>query len=46
MEMGVGIHGEPGRQRMNMKTAAEISEHWCRYFTLIFISRGVTFSNG
>ncbi len=26
MEMGVGIHGEPGRQRMNMKTAAEISE--------------------
>jgi dihydroxyacetone kinase-like protein len=26
MEMGVGIHGEPGRRRMNMKTAAEISE--------------------
>ena len=25
MEMGVGIHGEPGRQRMNLKTAAEIS---------------------
>ena len=26
MEMGVGIHGEPGRQRMSMKTAAEISD--------------------
>ena len=26
MEMGVGIHGEPGRRRMSMKTAAEISE--------------------
>jgi dihydroxyacetone kinase-like protein len=26
MEMGVGIHGEPGRRRMHMKTAAEISE--------------------
>jgi dihydroxyacetone kinase-like protein len=26
MEMGVGIHGEPGRKRMSMKTAAEISE--------------------
>ncbi|MGD8447268.1 MAG: dihydroxyacetone kinase subunit DhaK [Desulfobacterales bacterium] len=26
MEMGVGIHGEPGRKRMNMRSAAEISE--------------------
>ncbi|MBT8369105.1 MAG: dihydroxyacetone kinase subunit DhaK [Deltaproteobacteria bacterium] len=26
MEMGVGIHGEPGRSRMSMTTAAEISE--------------------
>ncbi len=26
MEMGVGIHGEPGRRRMGLKTAAEISE--------------------
>lgn len=26
MEMGVGIHGEPGRQRMSMKSAAEISD--------------------
>ena len=26
MEMGVGIHGEPGRRRLSMKTAAEISE--------------------
>jgi dihydroxyacetone kinase-like protein len=26
IEMGVGIHGEPGRRRMSMKTAAEISE--------------------
>ncbi len=26
MEMGVGIHGEPGRRRMNMKSASEISE--------------------
>jgi dihydroxyacetone kinase-like protein len=26
IEMGVGIHGEPGRRRMNMKTAAEISD--------------------
>ena len=26
MEMGVGIHGEPGRLRMSMKTASEISD--------------------
>jgi dihydroxyacetone kinase-like protein len=26
IEMGVGIHGEPGRKRMNMRSAAEISE--------------------
>ena len=26
MEMGVGIHGEPGRRRMSMKTASEISD--------------------
>ena len=26
IEMGVGIHGEPGRRRMSMKSAAEISE--------------------
>jgi dihydroxyacetone kinase-like protein len=26
IEMGVGIHGEPGRRRMNMKTASEISD--------------------
>ena len=26
MEMGVGIHGEAGRQRMKLKTADEISE--------------------
>jgi len=25
MEMGIGIHGEPGRQRMKMKTAREIA---------------------
>ena len=24
--MGVGIHGEPGRERMKLKTAAEIVE--------------------
>lgn len=26
MEMGVGIHGEPGRRRMSMKPASEISD--------------------
>jgi len=26
MEIGVGIHGEPGRTRMKLKTAAEITE--------------------
>jgi dihydroxyacetone kinase-like protein len=26
IEMGVGIHGEPGRRRMNLKTASEISD--------------------
>jgi len=26
MEFGIGIHGEPGRERMSMKTADEISE--------------------
>ncbi|HEY9810431.1 MAG TPA: dihydroxyacetone kinase subunit DhaK [Halomicronema sp.] len=26
IEFGIGIHGEPGRQRMEMKTADEISE--------------------
>ncbi len=26
MEIGIGIHGEPGRQRMKIKTAAEIVE--------------------
>ncbi len=26
IEMGVGIHGEPGRQRMEMKSAEEISD--------------------
>jgi dihydroxyacetone kinase-like protein len=26
MEIGIGIHGEPGRTRMKMKTAAEITE--------------------
>jgi len=26
MEVGVGIHGEPGRTRMKLKTAAEITE--------------------
>ncbi len=26
IEMGVGIHGEPGRERMKMKTASEIVE--------------------
>jgi len=26
MEMGVGIHGEPGRERMSIQTASEISE--------------------
>jgi len=26
MEMGVGIHGEPGRERMGIQTASEISE--------------------
>ncbi len=26
MEIGIGIHGEPGRQRMKMKTADEITE--------------------
>ena len=26
MEIGVGIHGEPGRSRMKLKTAAEITE--------------------
>ena len=26
MEMGVGIHGEPGRRRMGTKTASEISD--------------------
>ncbi len=26
IEMGVGIHGEPGRRRMSMKTASEISD--------------------
>ena len=26
MEIGIGIHGEPGRTRMKLKTAAEIAE--------------------
>src|SRR5258706_9443594 len=26
MEIGIGIHGEPGRTRMALKTAAEITE--------------------
>ncbi len=26
MEIGIGIHGEPGRTRMKLKTAAEITE--------------------
>ena len=26
MEIGVGIHGEPGRKRMKLQTAAEITE--------------------
>jgi len=26
MEVGIGIHGEPGRRRMKLKTAAEITE--------------------
>jgi dihydroxyacetone kinase-like protein len=26
MEIGIGIHGEPGRKRMKIKTAAEITE--------------------
>jgi phosphoenolpyruvate---glycerone phosphotransferase subunit DhaK len=26
MEIGIGIHGEPGRKRMKLKTAAEITE--------------------
>lgn len=26
MEIGIGIHGEPGRQRMNLRTADEITE--------------------
>jgi len=26
MEIGIGIHGEPGRRRMKLKTAAEITE--------------------
>jgi dihydroxyacetone kinase-like protein len=26
IEMGIGIHGEPGRERMNIKTADEIAE--------------------
>lgn len=26
MEIGIGIHGEPGRERMKLKTAAEITE--------------------
>jgi dihydroxyacetone kinase-like protein len=26
MEIGIGIHGEPGRTRMKVKTAAEITE--------------------
>ncbi|MFQ5592873.1 MAG: dihydroxyacetone kinase subunit DhaK [Anaerolineae bacterium] len=26
MEIGIGIHGEPGRERMNIKTADEITE--------------------
>jgi dihydroxyacetone kinase-like protein len=26
MEIGVGIHGEPGRSRMKLKTAAQITE--------------------
>ncbi len=26
MEMGIGIHGEPGRERMELKTADEITE--------------------
>ena len=27
MEMGVGIHGEPGRRRVPLAGAAEIAEH-------------------
>lgn len=27
IELGVGIHGEPGRERAKLKTAAEIAEH-------------------
>jgi dihydroxyacetone kinase-like protein len=26
MEIGIGIHGEPGRRRMKLKTAAEVTE--------------------
>ena len=26
MEIGIGIHGEPGRPRMKLETAAEITE--------------------
>ena len=26
MEIGIGIHGEPGRERMNVKTADEVTE--------------------
>ncbi len=30
MEIGIGIHGEPGRTRMKLATADEIVEHACR----------------
>ncbi len=30
MEMGVGIHGEPGRRRVKLKSAHEIARRWSR----------------
>ena len=40
MEMGVGIHGEAGRQRMKLKTADEITEELINSITIDLGARG------
>ena len=48
-EIGIGIHGEPGRERMKMKPVAEIVERWRRRSSTTSRSAGrqvLAFVNG
>ena len=41
MELGIGIHGEPGRRRVALGTAREIAEQLMEPILLILTSRRV-----